>query len=128
MRCLRAIGEAQHTGQVFLSEENLEILNEELQQNFRISADELQQVASDKERVEIRLVEPPVKIKLVRVRKQYSIQEKQLVAGQALGLNRYDSESWNGLVEPYRLIEKRQEGLGSSPMQNIRASGAAPST
>jgi len=111
MRCLRSIGEAQHTGQVFLSEENLEILNDELQQNFRISADELQQVANDKERVEVRPVEPPVKIKLVRVRKKYSLQEKELVAGQSLGLNRYDAESWNKLVEQYRLIEKRQEGL-----------------
>jgi len=31
MRCLRSIGEAQHTGHVFLSDGNLEILNEELQ-------------------------------------------------------------------------------------------------
>src|SRR5690606_35140886 len=70
MRCLRAIGQAQHTGHVFLSDDNMEILNDELQQNFRISAAELQKVASDKERVQVKVVEPPVKIKLVRVRKQ----------------------------------------------------------
>ncbi|PLC48032.1 type III restriction endonuclease [Pollutimonas subterranea] len=111
MRCLRAIGEAQHTGYVFLSDGNLEILNNELQQNFRISVDELQKTGKNKERVEIRVVEPPVKIKLVRVRKLYQMREKALVPGQPLGLARTDQESWKTLVEKYRLIETRQEGL-----------------
>jgi hypothetical protein len=31
MRCLRAIGQAQHTGHVFLSDDNLKTLNDELQ-------------------------------------------------------------------------------------------------
>ena len=35
MRCLRSIGEAQHTGHVFLSNDNLEILNEELAAEFQ---------------------------------------------------------------------------------------------
>lgn len=111
MRCLRGIGQAQHTGHVFLSNDNLNILNEELQQNFRISAEDLQQVAKDKERVQVRVVEPPVQIKLVRVRKYYQLREKQLKPGQALGLNRSDKENWNSLVEKYRLIETQQDGL-----------------
>lgn len=111
MRCLRAIGQAQHTGLVFMSDGNLEILNEELQQNFRISADELQKTGKDKERVEIRVVEPPVKIKLVRVRKQYQMREKELVPGQTLGIDRTNKEVWNTLVEKYRLIEIQQDGL-----------------
>ncbi|QBY51741.1 TnsA endonuclease N-terminal domain-containing protein [Cupriavidus oxalaticus] len=110
MRCLRAIGQAQHTGHVFLSNENLNTLNDELQQNFRISADELQKVAGDKDRVEVRVVEP-VKIKLVRLRKQYKMQEKKLTPGQPLGLDRADREGWNSLIEKYRLIETQQEGL-----------------
>jgi len=111
MRCLSAIGEAQHTGHVFLSDENLSTLNDELQQNFRISADELQKTGSDKERVQVRVVEPPVKIKLVRVRKQYAMREKTLVPGQTLGLDRTDREAWNSLIEKYRLMETQQEGL-----------------
>src|SRR5690606_37323866 len=94
MRCLRAIGQAQHTGHVFLSDDNLNTLNDELQQNFRISADELQKTGKDKERVEVRVVEPPVKIKLVRVRKQYQMREKQLVTGQALMPERADPQKW----------------------------------
>ncbi len=122
MRCLRAIGQAQHTGHVFLSDNNLNTLNDELQQNFRISADELQKVAKDKERVEVRVVAPPVKIKLVRIRKQYQMREKQLAPGQPLGLDRADKESWSALVEKYRLIETQQDGLTAADV--ARASGS----
>jgi len=111
MRCLRSIGEAQHTGHVFLSDANYNTLNDELKQNFRISADELQKTGKDKERVEVRVVEPPVKIKLVRVRKQYQMREKQWVTGQELIPERADSQKWGELVEKYRLIETQQDGL-----------------
>ncbi len=122
MRCLRAIGEAQHTGHVFLSDDNLNTLNDELQQNFRISVDELQKTGSDKERVQVRVVEPPVKIKLVRVRKQYQMREKQSVPGQQLVPERADREAWNMLIEKYRLIETQQEGLTAADA--ARASGS----
>lgn len=122
MRCLRAIGQAQHTGHVFLSEDNLNTLNDELQQNFRISADELQKVSKDKERVEVRVVEPPVKIKLVRVRKQYQMREKELVPGQALGLDRTDKEGWSPLIEKYRLIETQQDGLTAADAASASSS------
>jgi hypothetical protein len=111
MRCLRSIGQAQHTGHVFLSNANLDILNDELQQNFHISVDDLQKVASDKVRVEVRVVAPPVKIKLVRVRKQYEMREKKVSPGQPLGLDRSDKDAWNTMVEKYRLIEIQQDGL-----------------
>jgi type III restriction enzyme len=111
MRCLRAVGEAQYVGQVFLSDENKIILNEELEQNFHISIDDLQNSGSDKERVEVRVVLPPVNIKLVRVRRRYEVSEKALVPGQALGLDRKVTDVWIPLVEKYRLIETQQEGL-----------------
>jgi len=122
MRCLRSIGQAQHTGHVFLSNSNLDILNDELQQNFHISAEELQKTASDKERVEVRVVEPPVKIKLVRVRKQYEVREKKVSPGQSLGLDRSDKEAWNTMVEKYRLIETLQDGL------NVADAARAPTS
>ncbi|MFJ4111354.1 TnsA endonuclease N-terminal domain-containing protein [Pseudomonas sp. NPDC089758] len=121
MRCLRAIGEAQHTGHVFLSDDNLNTLNNELQQNFRISADELQKVGKDKERVEVRVVEPSVKIKLARVRKLYQMREKQLVKGQELMPERSSRQKWNELIEKYRLIETQQDGLTATDA--MRASG-----
>lgn len=111
MRCLRAIGDAQHTGHVFLSNDNLEILNDELQQNFRITAEELQKIAVDKDRVQVRVIEPPAKIKLVRIRRQFSVREKALKPGEPLGLDRNDRQTWAALVEKYRLIETQQDGL-----------------
>ncbi len=119
MRCLRSIGDAQYVGNVFLSSENLEILNDELQQNFHISADELQNVASDKERVEIRVVEPPVRIKLVRVRKEYEVREKSFKPGESLGLDRSRGEAWGDLVERYRIIETEQSGLGVADSSGV---------
>lgn len=113
MRCLRSIGEAQHTGHVFLSNSNLEILNDELQQNFRISTDELQKTGKDRERVQVR-VDKKVKIKLVRVRKLFQMREKQPTPGQALMPERASREKWNELIEKYRLIETQQEGLSVS--------------
>jgi hypothetical protein len=111
MRCLRAIGQAQHTGHVFLFDDNLNTLNDELQQNFRISADELQKTGKGKVTVEVHVVEPPVKINLVRVRKQYQLREKKLITGQALMPERADAQKWGELVEKYRLIETQQDGL-----------------
>ncbi|WP_417251075.1 TnsA endonuclease N-terminal domain-containing protein [Castellaniella sp.] len=122
MRCLRAIGEAQHTGHVFLSDDNLNTLNDELQQNFRISADELQKGGKDRERVEVRVVEPPVKIKLVRVRKLYQMREKQPISGQTLIPERSSQEQWEELIEKYRLIETQQDGL--TVADAARASGS----
>lgn len=122
MRCLRAIGEAQHTGHVFLSNANLKTLNDELQQNFRISADELQKTGSDRVRVEIRPLEPGVKIKLMRVRKQYQMREKQYVPDRELIPERFNREKWAELIEKYRLIETQQEGL--TDPHGGRASGS----
>jgi type III restriction enzyme len=122
MRCLRAIGQAQHTGHVFLSDENLEILNDELQQNFRISAAELQKVASDKERVQVKVVEPPVKIKLVRVRKEYTVRNKTIIPGEAIFPELAIREKWAEIIEKYRLLEIQQSGL--SPTDAARASSS----
>jgi hypothetical protein len=122
MRCLRSVGQAQHTSHVYLSSDNYKVLEDELIQNFRISADDFQHSASDKERVEVRLVEPPVKIRLTRVHKQYTMRAKKLIPGQALDLNRNNTEAWGKLVEKYRLIETQQEGLNVSNSSGSPAS------
>jgi len=111
MRCLRSIGESQYTGHVFLSNANLNTLNEELLQNFRISAEDLQNTASDKERVQIKVTAPPVTIKLMRVRKTYTMRERQIAPGVVMGIDPSDKETWNELIEQYRLIETQQSGL-----------------
>ena len=104
MRCLRSIGDKQYTGQIYLSDENLQILEDELEQNFRISGDELENAGNDKEVVEIRLVPPSVKIKIRRILSRFEMREKPVKDGFSLGLKSYDTSI-------YKLLHIEQHGL-----------------
>ena len=107
MRCLRQVGDIQHTGQVYLSHSNLDILNDELQQNFRISAQEFQGSGTDKELVEVRVVPPPRKIKLRRIHRQFELKEKQPAKRLSLELEKADTDQ-------YKLLHYQQEGLSAA--------------
>ena len=107
MRCLRQIGDGQQTGRVYLSEENEQILNDELQQNFRVSIEEIQNTGAEKVDYKVKVNKPPVKVKLVRIRKTHQLVEKQPQNGLYLQLDQVDTEK-------YRIIEKEYEGLESS--------------
>jgi len=107
MRCLRSIGAAQQTGQVYLSAENRQILDDELRQNFRISVDDLSSKGKDKNIYEVRVVPPPVKIKLQRIRRQFEMKEKDLKPGFSLELDKADTEK-------YRIIQTEEHSLGVS--------------
>ena len=94
MRCLRAIGDVQETAQVFLSDENIKILDAELQENFKLSVDDLNNAGDKSETVEVRLVPPPVKLKLKKVRKLHQLKEKQVAPGVDLALDKADTEKY----------------------------------
>lgn len=104
MRCLRSIGDKQYTGQIYLSDENLQILEDELQQNFRISGDDLENAGKDKETVEVRVVPPPVKIKIKRISSRFEMRDKPIEDGFSLGLEHIDKDK-------YRLLHIEQQGL-----------------
>ncbi len=104
MRCLRAIGDVQNTGRVYLSDENLSILEDELQQNFRVSATDIQQSGKKGLPIRVKIETPPPKIKLKRVRRLYELQEKDIEPGTRLGLEEIDREK-------YRLLRTTQKGL-----------------
>ena len=107
MRCLRQIGEGQQTGHIHLSDENAQILDNELQQNFCLSIEEIQNVATDKDNYEVHVNKPPVKITLKRIRKMHQLIEKQPQNGLSLHLDQVDTEE-------YRLTRREYEGLQSS--------------
>lgn len=104
MRCLRAIGDVQQTGHVYLSKENEQILEEELQQNFRVSVEGLRRSNENKQVYEIRPTLPPIKVALKRIRKLHQLKEKQFDRGTPLGLETLD-------VEKYKLIHTERDGL-----------------
>ncbi|CCO40990.1 DEAD/DEAH box helicase family protein [Vibrio nigripulchritudo] len=104
MRCLRAITRQQHTGHVFLTEDNMKLLDKELQANFRISTDELKP-ATDKVQVQVRVEQPPVKIPLKRIyHKRTLIEKDEIQEGYKLGLDEIE-------LDNYRLIHQSQDGL-----------------
>jgi len=101
MRCLRSIGDQQEEGQVYLSEENIQILNGELQQNFRLNTEELQNAKVEKEQYQVRVLKRK-KIELTEVRHLYDTKAKVLKDKVAFGI-----EAWD--VEQYRLLHTEQQ-------------------
>ena len=104
MRCLRAIGPVQETGQVYLSEENLEILDDELNKNFRLNIEDLNKMETNKEKYKIRLVPPPVKVTLNRTQKLHSLRDKNITGVIDFELDKID-------LTKYQLKRISQDGL-----------------
>ncbi|WP_229310547.1 TnsA endonuclease N-terminal domain-containing protein [Larkinella arboricola] len=79
MRCLRAIGEVQETAKVYLSKECETILRNELDQNFKLTLEDLTTAGDDdSDRIEVHVVPPPIKVKLQRVQKRFELRTKQV--------------------------------------------------
>ena len=112
MRCLRQIGEGQQTGNVYLSEENTQILDDELQQNFRLTIDEIEDIGKEKVNYEVRVKKPPVKVTLQRIRKLHTLIEKQPQNGMRLELDQADTEK-------YRLVHRQRAGLSASDEEQV---------
>ena len=112
MRCLRQIGEGQQTGHVYLSEENTQILDDELQQNFRLTIDEIEGVGKEKINYEVRVKQPPVKVTLQRIRRLHTLVEKQPQNGMRLELDQADTEK-------YRLVHRQRAGLSASDEEQV---------
>ena len=113
MRCLRRIGDGQQTGHVYLSHENTQILEDELQQNFRIGLDEIQNTGVEKKDYKVCVNKPPVKITLKRILKMHQLHEKQPNKGLCLELEQVDTEK-------YQLKYERREGFQTSQTAESR--------
>lgn len=102
MRCLRQIGDNQETGLVFLSDENIKILNDELEENFKLSIDDLNGAGDTSEIVEVRLVPPPVKIKLKKINKLHQLVPKKLSENIELGIDQFE-------IEKYKIMRSERD-------------------
>lgn len=112
MRCLRQIGEGQQTGHIYLSDENRQILQDELQQNFLVSVDEIQNIGQEKVDYKVR-VKKQVKVTLKRIQKLHQLVEKQPQNPLHLELNRAPTEG-------YHLILTEHEGLLMTPPSRVQ--------
>jgi type III restriction enzyme len=104
MRCMRSIGEIQETASVYLSKENVTILEEELDQNFKLGIADLAGSNNGKKPYEVRVMPPAVKVKLKRIKKLHHLTEKEPQSGIHLNLESVDTEK-------YRLIHTVKQGI-----------------
>ena len=112
MRCLRAIGSVQETGTVYLSEDNREILAEELENNFRLNLDEFTSAgATGTKRVAVRMVPPPVTVKLKRIVKRYELRELALRSGIDFRLAEVDPAKYD-VVQTRTSIDRLGQETG----------------
>ena len=109
MRCLRSIGDTQATGLVYLTKENMDLLDKELQANFRISTDEIGGAGKDKDDVQIRPVKPIEKITIKRIRRKFNIKDKALIKGANLNFDNIE-------LDKYKLMHSQQNGLAQADM------------
>ncbi len=107
MRCLRAIGAAQRMGHVYLSKENMAILEDELQQNFRVSVQDLQASGPASQAVEVHVKLPVEQVRLTRIRSLFQLREKRLSTHVNLKMNEAPTEH-------YRLLHMEREGLSTN--------------
>ena len=112
MRCLRSIGPAQQTGQVYLSAENRQILDDELKQNFRISVEDLNTRGKEKRIYQVQVIPPPVTLKLQRIRRQFEMKEKVMGKQFSLELDKADTNK-------YRIIQTEEQALGASARNQV---------
>ena len=115
MRCLRSVGAVQETGTIYLSDENREILSEELENNFRLNIDEFTGAGEkDKIKVKVKMVPPPVTVKLKRIVKRYELKELNLSGKVDFHLSDIDSTKYD-IVKTTVDIERvgRDEGRKS---------------
>ncbi|MDM1741308.1 TnsA endonuclease N-terminal domain-containing protein [Acinetobacter towneri] len=111
MRCLRSIGNKQYTGSIYLSHENYEILNKELEANFKMTAEEFNQKDKEKpKRLQVHVREE-VKIKLQHVKQSIKLKEKEFVKGTVLDLDPTNEEAWHELTSKYLIIQTTTTNL-----------------
>ena len=107
MRCLRSIGDIQETGRIYLSAENMQILEDELQQNFRVTTEELGPKKGEESEVyEVTAVPPPVVLKMKRRRELFRTKRKENPVQIAFDLS-------DEVLENYRASLRRRKNINS---------------
>jgi len=112
MRCLRAIGDVQETGQVYLSEENKQILHDELRKNYRMSGNDLTSAGTTKVPYKIRMIPPRVSVSLKRVKRLYSMKDLDPGRNIPLELGKAD-------LDRYIILHKEYDSLDATKVKAI---------
>lgn len=99
MRCLRQITDEQQTATVYLSKENLEILNSELDKNFNMQIKDLKNSsASKKVPYKVKVLPPPRYLTVKQIKHKYSLNEKGYTAPINFALGELDLEKYKAVI------------------------------
>lgn len=80
MRCLRQIGDYQHTARLYFSQDNMDILDGELQENFNLALDDMKKAGENGNVAEVHLLPPPIYLTVKKVKKLYRQKKKKLTS------------------------------------------------
>lgn len=119
MRCLRQIGDYQHTAYLFFSYENMQILNNELKENFNITLDDMGGDGEKKNIAEIRLVPPSVKIEVKKIKKLFDIKKRQLAEHTDLKLDEVNLDKYK-IASSQRKIDDLSKVVGRQDITSLK--------
>ena len=115
MRCLRQITDVQQSATVYLSKDNMDILDQELRQNFRVTVDGINELNKNdnKEDVYVSVKKPLRSIKLKRVNHNYKQERKEYTGAIDFNLNNEDYTKYQSLIY-------EQENLAARTTLNVK--------
>ncbi|MCX7737437.1 MAG: DEAD/DEAH box helicase family protein [Candidatus Kapabacteria bacterium] len=113
MRCLRQITEIQETARVYLSDDNRQILDNELEENFRMAVGDLDVNTDNKVTVQVKLLEPRVKVPLKSIKKLHTLKEKSINYSDKVdfGMASLDKEKYK-IIKTQRSITNFEKKIG----------------
>ncbi len=118
MRCLRQITNEPQSAMVFLSKDNLDVLNDELQENFDMTVEELSTSTNERQKYQVRVLPPPRYITIKAVHHNYKLTEKEYIEPVDFGLAEFDYSKYvatvyekRGLVVDTTLKERNADHI-----------------
>ena len=111
MRCLRQITDEQQSASVFLSKENFDILDSELEKNFKMDLDGLGKgLGAERKSFQVRMRSPERTIMLKRIYHEYHLGEVTPPEPLNLGLKKLNDE----MYEKYKAVRYEKVSLTSN--------------
>lgn len=99
MRCLRQITDEQQVASVYLSKENFDTLNDELDKNFNMEIKDLKNNdKKEKQTYKIRVLPPSRYLTIKSIRREYSLEEKDYVEPIDFKLSELDREKYKTTI------------------------------
>ena len=120
MRCLRSITEIKQTANVYLSKENLDILDEELKDNFKTSVKEITEHKSkNKKQYKVKVNLPERKIKVKKLEIKYSLSKKEYEEPINFEIDKIDVEKYKSKIYIKKGLTG-EVGLEESELDNTK--------